>query len=168
LSFMPPPNPFHEGHLEQFGSTIDVYQHPQSTRIAQAFSDPAMNFFNGTIESGTLLLGNKEPVPLRYHLTELPTGNYQCGMRPSHLRLQRKSAEDIEFQTTIDLVEISGSETFIHTSYNGHTWTSQQQGIHSYQMGQSIRAYVDLAQLYVFNLDGHLVASPKNASTELI
>ncbi|MEE4254759.1 MAG: ABC transporter ATP-binding protein, partial [Desulfuromusa sp.] len=38
-----------EGHLEQFGATVDVYQHPQSTRIAQAFSDPAMNFVNGNI-----------------------------------------------------------------------------------------------------------------------
>ncbi|MDA3902979.1 MAG: ABC transporter ATP-binding protein [Desulfuromusa sp.] len=157
----------HEGHLEQFGSTIDVYQHPQSTRIAQAFSDPAMNFFNGTIDSGTLQLGNKEPMPLRHHLEELPPGSYQFGMRPSHLHLQRKSDDDIEFQTTIDLIEISGSETFIHIIHNGHTWISQQQGIHAYQMGQPIQAYVDLAQLYVFNLDGHRVASPKNDSLEL-
>lgn len=157
----------HEGQLEQFGSTIDVYQHPRSTRIAQAFSDPAMNFFSGSVASASLLLGNKIPTPLRHHLEKLPPGDYQFGMRPSHLQLQRKTAEDIEFQTTIDLVEISGSETFIHISHNGHTWISQQQGIHAYQMGKPIQAYVDLAQLYVFNLDGHLVASPKNASTEL-
>jgi len=149
-----------EGHLEQFGATVDVYQHPQSTRIAQAFSDPAMNFVNGNIDSGMLRLGDTEPTPLQQHLKDLPPGSYQLGMRPSHLHLQRKSSADIEFQTTIDLVEISGSETYIHITHNGHNWIVQQQGIHAYQMGEQVHAYVNPAQLYVFDLNGHRVASP--------
>ncbi|MCF6267081.1 MAG: ABC transporter ATP-binding protein [Desulfuromusa sp.] len=157
----------YEGHLEQFGSTIDVYQSPQSTRIAQAFSDPAMNFVNGRIDSGTLRLGDTKPAPLQHHLQELAPGSYQFGMRPNHLHLQRTSPEDIEFQTTIDLAEISGSETYIHIIHNGHNWTVQQQGIHAYQMGKQIYAYIDPTQLYVFDLDGHRVVSPEHDSAEL-
>ena len=149
-----------EGHLEQFGATIDVYQHPQSTRIAQAFSDPAMNFVNGHIDSGTLRLGDTEPTPLKHHLKDLPPGSYQFGIRPNHLHLQRKSPEDIEFKTTIDLVEISGSETYIHITHSGHNWIVQQQGIHAYQMEKQVHAYVNPEQLYVFDLNGHHVVSP--------
>ena len=157
----------HEGHLEQFGATIDVYQHPHSTRIAQAFSDPAMNFVNGTIESGSFKLGDTKPAPLQHHLKDLAPGSYQFGMRPNHLRLQRNSAEDIEFQTTIDLIEISGSETYIHIIHNGHTWIVQQQGIHTYQMGKQVHAYINPAQLYVFDLNGHRVVSPGHDSLKL-
>lgn len=149
-----------EGHLEQFGATVDVYQHPQSTRIAQAFSDPAMNFVNGNIDSGMLRLGDTEPTPLQKHLKDLPSGSYQFGMRPSHLHLQQKSSADIEFQTTINLVEISGSETYIHITHNGHNWIVQQQGIHAYEMGKQVHAYVNPAQLYVFDPNGHRVVSP--------
>ena len=158
----------HEGQLEQFGSTVDVYRYPQSTRIAQAFSDPAMNFINGSVESGTLKLEGTQPLPLQRHLRELMPAKYQFGMRPNHLHLQRQSTEDIEFQTTIDLIEISGSETFIHVIHEDHTWIVQQQGIHTYQMGQPIQAYIDPALLYIFDLNGHRVASPEHDSRESI
>lgn len=150
----------HEGHLEQFGPTIDVYQHPQTTRIAQAFSDPAMNFTDGSIDTNNLRLREARQVPRPHHLRELKSGDYRFGMRPSHLSLQRKADIDIEFDTTIDLAEISGSETFIHVFLNKIAWTVQQQGIHDYQMGKEAQVYVDPARLYVFDLEGHLVASP--------
>lgn len=150
----------HEGRLEQFGPTVDVYQHPQSTRIAQAFSDPAMNVVAGKIDQNSLRLGDAKEVPLRHHLSGLQPGDYRFGMRANHLQLDRRSVDDIEFQTTIDLAEISGSETFVHVFHNEDSWTVQQQGIHNYQMGEHAKVYVDSAHLYVFDIDGRLVSSP--------
>jgi glycerol transport system ATP-binding protein len=155
----------HEGRLEQFGPTIDVYQHPQSTRIAQAFSDPAMNIVDGRIEQGCFRLGDAKQVPLQKHLSDLPPGDYRFGMRANHLTLKRQADGDIEFQTTIDLAEISGSETFVHVFHNDESWTVQQQGIHQYQMEEQARVYIDAAHLYVFDLDGHLVASPAKSDS---
>ena len=157
----------YEGRLEQFGPTVDVYQHPQTTRIAQAFSDPAMNFVAGSIDATNLRLGDARQVPLQRHLNGLTPGNYQFGMRANHMQLQPNNATDIEFQTSINLAEISGSETFVHVTHNGDVWTVQQQGVHNYQMDEQIKVYVDSAKLYVFDLDGHLVASPDNISRTL-
>lgn len=154
----------YEGRMEQFGSTVDVYQHPQSTRIAQAFSDPAMNIVAGSIDAGGLRLGDARQVPLQHHLIGLESGNYRFGMRANHLRLIRKATTDIEFQASIDLAEISGSETFVHVVHNKEAWTVQQQGIHNYRIDEQIQVYVNPARLYVFDLDGHLVASPDNLS----
>jgi len=157
----------YEGQLEQFGPTVDVYQNPQTTRIAQAFSDPAMNFVNGNIEENQLQLGNTPKVPLQKHLCNLAPDNYQFGMRPSHLQLERKTAADIEFQMNVNLAEISGSETFVHLDRQESTWIVQQQGIHNYQIDEQVKVYVDPTQLYIFDLDGHLVGSPENVVEEL-
>jgi len=40
------------GRVLQSGSTVDVYRHPASTRVAQVFSDPPMNMVEGRIEGG--------------------------------------------------------------------------------------------------------------------
>ncbi len=150
----------YEGRLEQFGPTIEVYQHPQSTRIAQAFSDPAMNFVNGRVEADRLCLADAEPIPLRGHLSGLAPGPYRFGMRAGHLQLARHSAADIEFRMVIDLAEISGSETFVHLEQGESTWTVQQQGIHNYGLGEQVRVYVDPTRLYVFDQNDRLVAAP--------
>jgi glycerol transport system ATP-binding protein len=157
----------HEGRLEQFGPTVEVYQRPRSTRIAQAFSDPAMNIVSGRVEGQRLQLGDAPLVPLALHLSELLPGEYRFGMRAGHLQLQRQSKADIEFEVTIDLAEISGSETFIHVFHQEQTWTVQQQGIHQYRMGESARVCVDPNRLYAFDLDGRLVASPEPVASEL-
>lgn len=156
----------HEGKLEQFGPTLEVYQHPQSTRIAQAFSDPAMNFVTGTVTDNRLQLETARKVPLQHHLNGLSAGRYRFGIRPGHLQLKRSSAADIEFQITIDLAEISGSETFVHLEHQGAPWTVQQPGIHNYRMGDPAQVFVDPARLYVFDLEGKLLASPLNPSPE--
>jgi len=154
----------YEGRLEQFGPTVDVYQHPQTTRIAQAFSDPAMNFVAGKVADNQLLLDATDPAPLGRHLGNLAAGQYRFGMRPSHLNMHRSSAAEIEFQRTIDLAEISGSETYVHLEHQGNIWTVQQSGIHNYRMGEQTQVYVDPTRLYVFDLDGRLLASPGNGS----
>lgn len=154
-----------EGRMEQFGATVDVYQYPQSTRIAQAFSDPAMNIVSGRTESDKLFLGEARPVPLLQHLCKLKPGNYRFGMRANHLQLQRGAATDIEFQAQIELAEISGSETFVHIVHQGEAWTIQQPGIHNYRMDEQVQVFVDPLRLYVFDLDGRLVAAPEHLSS---
>ncbi len=150
----------HQGRLEQFGPTIDVYQHPQSTRIAQAFSDPAMNFVSGRIDSGCLQLSDTSQVPLLSHFKHLKPGDYQFGMRANHLHLTRQTETDIQLDAQIDLAEISGSETFLHVVHKQHHWTVQQQGIHKYPMNEQIKIYANQTQLYAFDLEGHLLAAP--------
>lgn len=158
----------YEGQLEQFGATVEVYQHPQTTRIAQAFSDPAMNFVNGRIADNLLQLEGAEAAQLPRHLLTAPPGNYQFGIRPSHLQLEKKAATELEFKMNVNLAEISGSETFVHLDHQGGTWISQRQGIHSYKIDEQVQVYVDPEHLYLFDLNGHLVASPETTSAGLI
>ena len=157
-----------EGRLEQFGPTIEVYQHPQTTRIAQAFSDPAMNFISAGVANGRLDLGDTQQLPLQLHFAHLPAGQYRIGMRPSHLQLAPDGAAAITFRAHVDLVEISGSETYVHVRHNQHNWIVQQQGIHQYRLDDEIELFLDPARLYVFDQDGRHVVSPGRASASVI
>ena len=150
----------HEGRLEQFGPTIETYQHPETTRIAQAFSDPAMNFVAGRIDAGQVRFHNASPIPLQQHFAELKPGEYQFGMRPNHLQLQASSAADISFHAQVNIAEISGSETFIHINHDEQAWTVQQPGVHSYRMGDPIEVFINPARLYIFDGQGRRMASP--------
>lgn len=154
-----------EGRLEQFGNTINVYQHPQSIKIAQAFSDPAMNFVDGMVVGKALKFGTAAEIPLQGHLCDLAAGDYQFGMRAGHLKLHRKSAADVAFRADVDLAEISGSETYLHVAHNDSAWIVQRQGVHKHAMGEQIEVYVDPSRLYVFNRNGERVVSPGNFST---
>ena len=92
-------------------------------------------------------------------------GRYsRFGMRANQRQMERKTDADIEFQAHVALAEISGSETFVHVIHNDETWTVQLQGIHNYRIDEQIQVYVDQSRLYVFDLDGQLVASPDSAS----
>lgn len=148
-----------EGKLEQFGPTIQVYRQPETTRIAQAFSDPAMNFVDARIAANKLQVGENQ-IPLQHHFSDLKEGHYKLGMRPNHLQTERITAADIYFKTTVDLAEISGSETFVHVIHDRHAWIIQQQGVHNDHMGESIDVFINPACLYFFDPDGQRIASP--------
>ncbi|NCO51734.1 MAG: ABC transporter ATP-binding protein [Deltaproteobacteria bacterium] len=154
----------HAGQLEQFGPTVEVYQNPQSSRIAKAFSDPQINIVPARLVGGQLHIGTAASIPLAQHMHGLADGEYQVGMRANHLRLVQKSDEDLAFAAQVEIAEISGSETYIHLSNAEQSWTVQLPGIHSYPMGAAATIYINPSQLYLFTAQGQLAASTQTAA----
>src|SRR5690606_11492682 len=52
------------GELLQYGPTAQVFQHPRSLRVARAFSDPPMNFFQAFRVPGGVQLPSSALLPL--------------------------------------------------------------------------------------------------------
>jgi glycerol transport system ATP-binding protein len=149
-----------EGQILQTGLTPDVYHSPATTQVAEVFSDPPINFINGSVQSGTARLGGQIEFPLIEHLQSLSTGQYRFGVRSNHLFLSRTHAEDTEIRTKVELAEINGSETFIHGHYEDSRLVVQEDGVHPYRMGAEISIYVHPSSFFVFDQAGVLVASP--------
>ncbi|MBW2409489.1 MAG: ABC transporter ATP-binding protein [Deltaproteobacteria bacterium] len=154
-----------EGRILQTGPTPEVYHNPATTRVAEVFSDPPINFINGSVQDGTARLGGKIRFPLIDHLQSLSTAQYRFGVRSNHLFLSRTNAEDAEIRTKVELAEINGSETFIHAHYNGSRLVVQEDGVHPYRMGTEISIYVHPSSFFVFDEAGVLVASPSIRNT---
>lgn len=157
----------HEGKLVQFGPTVEVYHQPATIEVGKVFSDPPINLLPGRLDERGLHIGQDIHVPQVAHLTDLPGGNYQVGVRANHLYVQRHTERDVEIACQVDLAEIGGSETFIHARHGDIDVTVQQEGAHEFSLGDQLSVFVDPAQLFVFDGGGQLVASPIRQTTRL-
>ena len=153
-----------EGRVLQQGSTIDVYTRPASIRIGGIFSDPPINLIGGAVEQDRLVLGDVVVGPRAAHLGDVAVGQYSFGVRSNALYVNRRSDADMEIRGVVELSEISGSETFVHVAHNGVSWVAQEEGIHSFALGDPIDIYLDPAALFVFDWQGGLVAAPSRTA----
>lgn len=80
-----------EGHIEQIGSPIDLYERPQTLFVAGFIGSPKMNFLTGKISKQA----NADV----------------CGVRPEHLSLSDKKGD---IAGTISHVEMIGAETLYY------------------------------------------------------
>ncbi len=149
-----------EGRILQTGPASDVYQNPATLKVADVFSDPPINYLKGVVTADAMRLGHGIDIPLQSHLSSLQEGRYQFGVRANHLFLTRTAEAEIEIRTTVELSEINGSETFIHVKYDNSMLAVQQNGVHSYRIGDPITLFVNPHYLLAYNEDGHLAASP--------
>ncbi|SDF41440.1 ABC transporter ATP-binding protein [Limimaricola pyoseonensis] len=147
-----------EGRVTQFGPTPEVYRKPVDATTARVFSDPPMNFLGFEKRGASLRLDGGREVPASGALAGLSDGAYSAGFRPNHVELERGDPEDILFETTLAVTEITGSETFVHLDHHGERWVGLVHGVRDLRPGQPLKAYIDPAHVYVFSRDGDLVA----------
>ena len=89
----------HDGRIEQFGSPIDLYNHPQNTFVAQFIGSPKMNFFAAENLSASALIAP-------HHAGHL------IGIRPEHLR--HCDLKDALITAQLELVEQLGEYALLH------------------------------------------------------
>ncbi len=155
-----------EGRILQTGPTPEVYHNPATLKVAQVFSDPPINYLNGTVQAKTARLAKDIDIPLDGHLRSVPPGNYIFGVRSNHLFLSRVGKKDAEIRSTVELAEINGSETFIHVNHGNSRLVVQEDGIHPRRIGSEITIYVNPCCFFVYDKRGALVASPSGVSMQ--
>ncbi len=155
-----------EGRILQAGPTPEVYHNPATTKVAEVFSDPPINYITGHVEGTKAKLGGDIEFNLIDHLNGLAPGPYKFGVRSNHLFLNRSSDEDAEIRAEVELAEINGSETFIHVNYEDFRLVIQEDGIHPYKIGSSVSIFVSPCCFFVYDGEGQLVASPSRVSIE--
>ncbi len=149
-----------EGRVLQTGATPYVYHRPATTRVAQVFSDPPINFLAGVVQDRIAQLGQDIIIPMEGHLAAVADGKYIFGIRPNHLFLNNGSKNNAEIRVKVTLAEINGAETFIHVNHGDAHLVVQEDGIHPRRIGAEITVYVNPCCFFVYDEAGHLLASP--------
>ncbi len=146
------------GELLQYGPTAEVFRRPKSIRVARAFSDPPMNLLPASAASigVTLAAGVDLSVPL----PAAAGGALTIGVRASALRVQQRPG-DVALPGTVELAEISGSDTFVHAATPVGEVVAQLTGVHQFELGASVTLYLHPAQVYVFDANGDLLVAPE-------
>ena len=113
----------------QCGTTLDVYRQPVSTRAADLMSNPCVNL----LESGEAI-------------------------RPEHLSLQRRTADDLCFKGELEAVETSGAETWLRCRVDGHDWVARLSGMFELPNGEPLYLYARAGDLLRFNANASGIA----------
>ena len=149
-----------EGRVLQTGATAAVYQHPETLKAAEVFSDPPINALDSRVTGEEAIMGEDIAIPLTGHMAGLDAGAYRLAFRSNHLWLSRQRPSDISIHGQVELSEINGSETFVYVDHGGTSVVVQQEGVHHFAMGSPITVYIDPDHLFVYDDGGRLVAAP--------
>ncbi len=150
------------GELLQYGPTAEVFHEPKSLRVARAFSDPPMNLIGAELTplGVQMTAGPALSIPL----PAMPANNLgkslTVGMRSSALRLQSRDG-DVALPGTVELAEISGSDTFVHLATAVGELVAQLTGVHFFDLGAALTLHFSPAQVYLFDAAGALLVAPK-------
>ena len=145
------------GELLQYGPTAEVFHAPKSLRVARAFSDPPMNLLDGEVADGGARL-NRGPL-LSLVLPQHASRALTLGLRASALRVTARPG-DVALLGTVELAEISGSDTFVHVQTAVGEVVAQLTGVHDFALGSAITLHLDPSQVFVFDAAGDLLCAP--------
>src|SRR5690606_3420397 len=102
-----------------------------------AFSDPPMNLLPARAGEGGVLLPGGVRLALALPPALARADALTLGLRASVLRLQPREG-DMGVPGTVELAEISGSDTFVHVSTAWGELVAQLTGVHHLELGGSV------------------------------
>jgi glycerol transport system ATP-binding protein len=149
----------HRGRVTQFGITHEVFRNPVDLVTAKTFSDPPLNVAGVAKRGAEFVMDDTVTWSVGDTHASLPDGQYQLGFRPHHLSLGSGGAHSINLDATVEIAEISGSETFVHLSVGSHQWVSQSHGVRRLDVGQTLTVSVNPERFMLFAPDGRLIGA---------
>ncbi|WP_340677598.1 ABC transporter ATP-binding protein [Paraglaciecola sp.] len=149
-----------EGRVIQQGPASDVYRQPLNIDAAMMLSDPALSVFLGRISGHEVSLGGSLTFPKTHAMDGVKSGQYFFALRPGHIRLTPFNDDDLELSMRVELAEISGSGTIIHTANSVLKLVLNLAGVHEYKTDSMIKVYIPLHKLFIFDQNKFLIKAP--------
>jgi len=143
-----------QGHVTQFGPTIDVFRSPVDLVTARTFADPPLNTISADKTGNTFVLESGVGIPA---VDAIADGIYTIGFQPHHLSLTPSGAEAVALRAVVAALEITGSESFVHLRFGGADWIMLTPGVQDFAVGQEIEVFLDPRLLLVFDGTGRAV-----------
>ncbi|MEP5420812.1 MAG: ABC transporter ATP-binding protein [Roseibium sp.] len=93
-----------DGHIEQLGKPLDLFEKPDNTYVAGFLGSPPMNFVDVVVEGGSVVLKDGQ----RIEGCSIKDGAYKWGIRPEHF----SARSDGPLSVTLDVVQPTGSRAY--------------------------------------------------------
>jgi multiple sugar transport system ATP-binding protein len=137
----------HDGIVEQIGTPLELYDHPDNIFVAGFIGSPAMNFLDGKVAAGGML---ELPggVTLAASTKAAPGTAVRAGIRPEHLDLVPAGKG---LPATVKVIEPTGAETLVLVDIAGTEATAVFTERHDFTPGASISLAPKAGLLHVFD-----------------
>jgi len=143
----------HDGRIEQIGTPLELYDHPDNLFVAQFIGSPAMNVLNGKVGRADGSAYVEASGGLRWPLRTVPAAEGQAvayGIRPADLGLAGASAEGA-VPAEIVVVEPTGAETELLIQAGDAQLILVTHGRPNVNPGDRIGLAIDPAKVHVFD-----------------
>ncbi|MGH8687468.1 MAG: ABC transporter ATP-binding protein [Burkholderiales bacterium] len=150
-----------EGGVLQFDPVLEVYHRPNRRRVAEVFSDPPINLLPVRLDGDTCRVSDDARFARPDHMRGVPAGEYRAALRAEHVDIGAQASGAAALAASVQLAEISGSETFVHASHGELTLVARLEGVHPYRLGERVTLGFDPHRVLLFDLGGNLVAAPR-------
>ncbi|WP_299399740.1 ABC transporter ATP-binding protein [Pelagibius sp.] len=146
------------GNVEQIGSPLELYHHPENLFVAGFIGSPKMNFVKGSIAAvDQNAIEVALPGEVRTRIAVRPDGarngdEVTLGVRPEHLIA---GGADSQLVGRVDVVEQLGDSNLAYVSLpNGATVVVRSEGDARVREGDQMPAGLDPSQCHLFDADG--------------
>ena len=143
-----------EGKVLQVGPAKEIFENPNSLKVAEISNDPPMNIIEAKIQSNQI---NFEGINIEApkHLSKLTEDGLKIGLRSSDIELNENGHE---FE--VELAEISGSETLLHLKRGNTKIIVSIEEVLNFKIHDKIKIIFKIDKAYAFHFDGSLASSP--------
>jgi glycerol transport system ATP-binding protein len=148
----------HHGRVTQFGVTPEVFRRPKDLITASVFSDPPLNTLAAERSGDEISIGALASTPASGGLAAVPQGAFTIGFRAHHVGLSPEPGR-IAIPATVNVSEITGSESYIHLEADGQRFVALIPGVRMEEVGARRTFYLDPEKLLLFAPDGARLAA---------
>ena len=157
------------GKIEQVGSPLELYEHPDNLFVAGFIGSPRMNFIEAELMDGnatqaTVRLGTGALIRCEVNAAAAKVGDkVTLGVRPEHLIT---GSRENAIETSVTFVESLGSTTHAYCQYPGveEALTCELDGGVRLHNGDKLTLSLPAGSCYLFDAAG--CAFPRHAATE--
>ncbi|AXI48529.1 sugar ABC transporter ATP-binding protein [Sulfitobacter sp. SK012] len=146
-----------DGHIEQVGTPMDVFNHPVNTFVASFIGSPPMNLVPATIKSGQIVFADERSLPVPARLADLVSDGQEVvfGLRPDDLTPVghgiAESGDSAKVTLPIILSEPLGTETILYTTLAGQEAQGKMFGPRNVAPGEVLEFDVAMDKAHLFD-----------------
>ncbi|GAA0300737.1 multiple sugar transport system ATP-binding protein [Gracilibacillus halotolerans] len=150
-----------DGLIQQVGAPKEVYDKPNNIFVGGFIGSPAMNFFNGTLEEGSISLGETKVAVPEGKMKVLREQGYigkevVLGVRPEDIHDEPvflDANQGSRITATIEVAELMGSESYLYSEVNGQDFVARVDSRTDVQGGEKIELAFDMNKCHFFDME---------------
>ncbi|MFM2066379.1 MAG: hypothetical protein RLZZ584_1288 [Pseudomonadota bacterium] len=143
-----------DGHIEQTGSPLELYDRPANTFVAGFIGSPAMNFLPGTLRRSADAVKVELADGTRVNAPRTAAGSdgqpVLLGTRPEHLALGDASTSG-GIPMEVVVVEPTGADTLVSCRHQGTDLSVVFRERHNFAPGSTIHLLPDTLHAHLFD-----------------
>jgi len=147
-----------QGTLQQIGAPKQVYHEPVNRFVANFIGSPSMNFVDVELvrnaDGSGRLVGDDFDYEVSSRLLQPldeTTSEVEFGIRPENVRIDPDAPTEKSLETTVDVVEIVGSDNFIYLELAGKEFRVRTPSEVEPAEGDPVRITFDEDDIHLFD-----------------